>query len=402
MKIIQITPAYKPAFIYGGPTMSVAKLCETLEKNKAQGAGNWDNYNIEVFTTTANGKVELDVKANESQLVDNVKVTYFKRLIKGHVHFSPALLWRIRNVFRDHKKTVYAEYPNKLVVHIHAWWNLVSVLTCLFAKWYNIPVVLSPRGMLTSYTITKKNTFAKQFIHHLVGKKLLKYSHIHVTSKHEYTQVLKFIKPNNITIIPNLVELNPYKTNQNQAVNQSTEKSAYKFIFLARIEEIKGLSLLFDALSLLDFDWTLTVAGSGTANYINNLQLKARNLKIAHRINWIGHVKNIDKFVLLANHDLMILTSYGENFANVVIESLSVGTPVLLSDHVGLADYVLANELGWVSELNSESIKNQLYQSFSSQEKRNQIRNIGPQLIDKDFNTYILVEKYINLYEKIS
>jgi len=32
MKIIQVTASYKPAYVYGGPTMSVSKLSEELVK----------------------------------------------------------------------------------------------------------------------------------------------------------------------------------------------------------------------------------------------------------------------------------------------------------------------------------------------------------------------------------
>ncbi len=68
MKILQITPSYKPAYVYGGPTMSVAKLCETLVHH---------GLNLEVLTTTANGKIELDLERGKKMNVDGVIVTYF-------------------------------------------------------------------------------------------------------------------------------------------------------------------------------------------------------------------------------------------------------------------------------------------------------------------------------------
>ena len=87
MTTIQISAAYKPAYIYGGPTMSVAMLCETLSKT---------DLKLEVLTTTANGKSELPVTQNEPVEIDGVKVTYFKRLTKDHTHFSPALLLNLK------------------------------------------------------------------------------------------------------------------------------------------------------------------------------------------------------------------------------------------------------------------------------------------------------------------
>ena len=85
MKVLHIIAAYKPAVIYGGPTMSVAMLCEKLSK---AGVG------IEVFTTTANGAHELPVATNKSVIVDGVSVTYFKRITKDHTHFFPIVIKR--------------------------------------------------------------------------------------------------------------------------------------------------------------------------------------------------------------------------------------------------------------------------------------------------------------------
>jgi len=199
-KILQISAAYKPAYIYGGPTMSVAKLCEALVNADTE---------LEVLTTTANGKTELDVKPNQPQQVDGVTVTYFRRITKDHTHFSPALLRELRKKIQENRHTV---------LHIHAWWNLVSIFSCQIAKWSKIPVVLSPRGMLTSYTLANRNGGFKSIIHRFMGKKLLRYCHIHATSEKEKQDILKIVKPKNITVIPNLVELRkPIETNSIQA-----------------------------------------------------------------------------------------------------------------------------------------------------------------------------------------
>ena len=86
LKVLQICAAYKPAFIYGGPTMSLAILNEQLIR-----AG----ITTEVYVTTANGKTELPVLAGATMVIDGVPVTYFKRITKDHSHFSPSLLKRL-------------------------------------------------------------------------------------------------------------------------------------------------------------------------------------------------------------------------------------------------------------------------------------------------------------------
>lgn len=398
IKILQVTAAYKPAYIYGGPTMSVAKLCEVLVQNQRQLANSNNDLELAVYTTTANGKTELNVVPNKNTLIDNVKVTYFKRLTKDHTHFSPALLLALRSeILRSTKN------KKKLIIHIHAWWNLVSIFSCAIAKWYNVPVLLTPRGMLTAYTNTNRNSLAKKIIHNALGKNLLKYCHIHATSEKEKSDILSIINPKSITVIANLVELSDYSY-VNPIIKQTSTNDILPFqlIYLSRIEEKKGLELLFEALVDLPFNYNLTIAGSGQEQYVEKLKIKAETLKISDKITWAGQVRKEDKFNLLANHDLMILTSYNENFANVVIESLSVGTPVLLSNEVGLADYVAEKKLGWITGLTPDNIKKDIILTFKSSELRNIIRKKAPLIIKQDFDSKILIKKYFTLYSQIN
>jgi len=389
------------------------KIKEQETRYNEQEDTNEAKLEIEVFTTTANGKQELNVKANESTRVDGVKVTYFKRLTKDHTHFSPALLKTLQKILIGAKKT--NKQPSNinhqpstnspLLIHIHAWWNLVSIFSCSLAKWYNIPVILSPRGMLTAYTSGNRNSGMKGIIHKVIGKRLLEYCHIHATSEKEKEDVLAFIQPKSITIIPNLVEL-PFiekrkAFNQNRKNIMVENTPIFRMIFLSRIEEKKGLELLFDALSSISFNWQLTIAGTGEENYVKSLKLKAEGLKISSQIIWLGHVNNEQKFQVMADHDLLVLTSYNENFANVVIESLSVGTPVLLSDQVGLAAYVLSSQLGWVTKLTIDDISKKIISAHTDEQKRSKIRNTAIDFIENDFSSDNLISRYRTLYQSI-
>ncbi|MGF1923090.1 MAG: XrtY-associated glycosyltransferase XYAG1 [Bacteroidia bacterium] len=383
IKLLQITAAYKPAYIYGGPTMSVGKLCEALTSEPG--------IEVQVFTTTANGKTELPVVANKLCAIDGVGVTYFERITKDHTHFSPKLLWNLRREILKNRG---------LIIHIHAWWNLVSIFSCLIAKWYNIPILLSPRGMLTDYTANNRNAMVKSLIHKFIGKNLLEYCHIHTTGNKEEKEVLSIVTPKSITVIPNLVSFPIYLENSVKKVT-SMKDQPFKLIFLSRIEEKKGLELLFEALVGVPFNWYLTIAGTGEEDYVLSLKNKTRDLGIFDKINWVGQVHNNDKFKLIANHDLLTLTSYNENFANVVVESLSVGTPVLLSNQVGLADYLTENDFGWVADLSCVSIRKNIIVSHESEKKRNTIRITAPKQIIIDFEPKNLIKKYINLYKEI-
>lgn len=376
MKVLHINASYKPAFIYGGPTMSVSMLCEELVRAGTE---------IMVYTTTANGANELPATINQPINVAGVRVTYFKRLTKDHTHFSPALLIKL-----------WKEAKNYELIHIHAWWNLVSVLSCLVALMRKVPVVVSARGTLSPYSFSNKNAGIKRIIHNFLGKHLLNNCHLHVTSAREKHAMLDLVQPKSIYTIPNLVKLSANKASENH--KQST---ALKLIFLSRIEEKKGLDILLSALQLITFPYHLTIAGNGGDTYISSLKKFASDNRIADNITWAGF-QNENKFDLLREHDLFILPSHDENFGNVVIESLSAGTAVLISQQVGLSAYVTKNSLGWLCETNPVSVSTMINDiGINYRGDIDRIRKQAPQVIYQHFAAGNLVQKYLAMYYQV-
>jgi len=376
LKILQICAAYKPAYIYGGPTMSVSMLSENLAKAGVETA---------VYATTANGKEELPVIPGEVIDVDGVPVTYFKRITKDHSHFSPALSARLRK-----------DAGNFNLVHIHAWWNLVSIFSCLIALRRNVPVLLSPRGTLSPYSFQHKSIGVKWLMHQLLGKRLLKKCHIHATSQRESEAIQQLFKPKSITILPNFVKLPGRKM-----YPENEPDSILKLLFLSRIEEKKGLDILLHALETVTIPYSLTIAGDGDHDYIETLKAITSDNGVGEYVNWIGF-QHENKFDVLQQHDLFVLPSYDENFGNAVIESLSVGTPVLISGGVGLADYVKENDLGWICHTNPSSVAWEINNiAINQREQLLKIRASAPDTIYRDFNDDNLVKRYINMYHEI-
>jgi len=374
LKLLQVNASYKPAYVYGGPTMSVSKLSEEMAK-----AG----CTVEVFTTTANGFDEVPVAPNIPTNVDGIKVTYFKRITGDHTHFSPALL-----------KKLWKEVRGFDAVHIHAWWNLVSVLSCWIALRRGVPVIVSPRGTLSSYSFTNKNDLPKKIIHKLLGKSLLRRSTIHVTSDREKEAMEILVKPKHIFNIPNFIALP-----DNIANAPAITDDRLKLIFLSRIEEKKGLEILFDALPNVSVPYHLTIAGDGDAIYVDGLKSLAEKNGISARISWVGF-QSENKFNLLQQHDLMVLPSYDENFGNVVIESLSVGTAVLISNNVGLAAYVEQNNFGWVCVNYAAAFASVISQLNTENTRLKSTREIAPAKVRADFDEKKLVNQYMDMYNQ--
>ncbi|MEO6632770.1 MAG: glycosyltransferase, partial [Mucilaginibacter sp.] len=266
--------------------------------------------------------------------------------------------------------------------------------SCIVALMRNVPVVVSPRGTLSPYSFHNKNIGFKWFIHHLLGKPLLKRCHIHATSNQEAEAIGEIVKPKSIANIPNFVRL------PERSVEADRLLGVFRLIFLSRIEEKKGLDILLNALPVLTFPYKLTIVGDGDITYIETLTALAEKNGTAANIEWAGF-RGDDKFKLLAENDLLVLPSYDENFGNVVIESLSEGTAVLLSRFVGLWDYVSDNKLGWACELNAPAFANLINFIQGAPDELNYIRTNAPGKIRADFDESRLVKKYAELYKSI-
>jgi len=231
-------------------------------------------------------------------------------------------------------------------------------------------------------------------MHSWLGKPLLKKCCIHTTSSNEY-DVMKTMLPNNtIFNIPNFINLTKNKFSGYQSTDH------LRLIFFSRIEEKKGLDILLNALKSVTIPYKLTIAGDGNNEYVNQLKKMALDNGITDQVEWIGF-QTANKYELLYNHDVMILPSHDENFGNVVIESLSVGTPVLISRAVGLADYVYQNNLGWLCETNSASVSTAINNLAGQKTEITRIKEYAPGKISADFNYANLAKRYIDMYTQV-
>lgn len=372
MKILHIIPTYKPAYVYGGPIISVSNLCETQAK-----AG----HQVAMITTTANGALELDVKVGKPINVEGVEVTYHARWTKDHSQFSPGLLWQL---WSDCKK-----YE---VVHIHSWWNISVVLGVMLCWLRGVKPILSLRGMLSGFSFNKNHASPKKIFHKFIGKKLIETTIIHYTAAAEKENSPDLKMPN--FVLPNIVNT------ANGQIFENKKNDVFTIVTLSRLHPVKNLESLFKAVAKLPFTVKLKIIGDGELEYVDGLKKLTKDLNIAENISWEGSLYEGEKFNCLASADLLVLPSFTENFANAVIETLSTGTAVLVSEKVGIASYVLENKLGWMCGTDADSIAKTLIDICNKKEELITIRKIARDIIKKDFSPEVVAGKYVQEYER--
>jgi glycosyltransferase involved in cell wall biosynthesis len=130
-------------------------------------------------------------------------------------------------------------------------------------------------------------------------------------------------------------------------------------LFLSRIHPKKGLDLLLHAFSILyknNPHYILVIAGTGDISYINFLKKLSDKLGIADKIIWMGMVYGELKWSTFFSSDIFCLPSHQENFGIAIVESLSSGLPVLISNKVNIHYEISNHNAGIIFEDNLQGL----------------------------------------------
>lgn len=125
------------------------------------------------------------------------------------------------------------------------------------------------------------------------------------------------------------------------------EGSTLRFGAVARLERIKGLDLLLEALGTPAWrarDWSLEICGSGPERAA--LESQAAELGIAGRVHFLGFVENIAAF--WRERHVLVLPSLAEGVPLAMQEAMLLGRPVIASAVGGIPDWIGHGSTGWI------------------------------------------------------
>jgi glycosyltransferase involved in cell wall biosynthesis len=133
-------------------------------------------------------------------------------------------------------------------------------------------------------------------------------------------------------------------------------------LFLGRLHPKKRPDLLVEAfLAGAPLEYKLVVAGPDECGLWGEISSRLlRDREAQQRVVRIGMVTGPAKLCLLAAATLFALASEHENFGIAPLESLALGTPVLLSEHVDLAREATQSQVGFTAPLDAAAWRDRL------------------------------------------
>lgn len=214
------------------------------------------------------------------------------------------------------------------VLHLHGLWRLPSIVPGLMAIKQNTPYMVSPHGSLGAEALRFSSKKKRAMLLLGQGKVLSLANCLRATAASEAEAIRSFGLKQPIALIPNGVDL---PIDHSFMTDPST--GTKYVLWLGRFHPIKGLPALiraWDEQARSFPDWTLRLVGSDELGHKAELMRLVQELKVP-RVSIECPVFDEKKTKLMANANLFVLPSLGENFAATVAESLAVGVPVICS-----------------------------------------------------------------------
>ncbi|MBW3670211.1 MAG: glycosyltransferase [Acidobacteria bacterium] len=327
-----VVPTYLPATRYGGPIESVHGLSRGLVSR---------GHDVRVFTTNIDGPGVSNVPLDQVVELDGVGVRYFPSRRPKRIYRSTEMDSALRK-----------ELSSFDLVHAHSIYLWPTFAAARHADDTEVPLVISPRGMLVRSLVEQKSRLIKTLWLRLVEKgNFSRASAIHFTSRREMTDARQFsLALPRPFVVPNGIESDA----------PMTEKTSYTarrepVLFLGRISWKKRIDQLLRAMVSVP-GVPLIVAGNDEENLIPSLEALSRELGIDDRVSFPGWADNETKWRLLREASVLVLPSLSENFGNVILEAMAAGAPIITTPEVGAAEIVQAENAGLVVKGTAQSI----------------------------------------------
>lgn len=326
-KVLIFIDWYLPGYKAGGPIQSVSNLVEHLK-------GEFDFSIVTRDTDYCETIPYTTVKSNEwNVLADGVRIYYFSedQLTRSNV----------RTLIR--KEEFDSLYLNGI-------FSLYFTLIPLFymRKKRDKRVVIAARGMFAESALGVKKTKKKFFMRSARILKLFDNVLFHVTNEQEKQDVRKALGEE----IPVRTAANlPSKNTLDKLPGREKIPGKLRLVNVARIAPEKNLLYALEVLKQVKSEVTFDFYGPVyDQEYWAQCKLVMDELPQNVTANYKGSIESAKVIGMLSSYHMMFMPTQGENFGHIILQSLSAGCPVIISDQTPWKQLIESN-VGWDLDL---------------------------------------------------
>ncbi len=293
------------------------------------GAGNATKYILKEFSHIKDLEIDLVTSSVEKfkleQFSSNIRIHYLdigKNPKKLHFQSIKDLLIYSKKAYSYIKKNLMKKNSYDLC---HAFFGI----PCGFiAKKLDIPYIVSLRGSDVPFYNIKYKYLDKFFFKNLSKGIWADAKAVIANSSGLKDLALASIPNQEIGIIFNGIDTNEFIPKKDYNLD-----GKLKILSVGRLIERKGFKYLIEAIKDLD-NVSLSIIGDGPdLEYL-------KELSNGLDINFLGLIEHDDLGKLYKDYDLFILASLNEGMSNTVLEAMSAGLPLILSDTGGTRELI--------------------------------------------------------------
>ena len=394
MNVLHVIPSFAPR--YGGPIVAAVGLTRELARR---------GHAVTVATTNVDGPGELDVPLSRPVPMDGVDVWYFPIQRPRWYHFSAPMGRALRRLVRESD-----------VVHIHSVFLWPTTVAAFWCRRLGVPYVVHVAGSLDPASLAKRYegrrvsavSRAKKWLylktlgrHDLGGAAAL-----HLTSEVELESARR-LRFSNGRLIPLGADAPPPPGVDDRATVDQTYPSLQGrqvVLFLGGLHPIKGLDVLAAAVGSLAEsrdDFSVIVAGSGAAKYEAEVRAIYDRNGLSERTVFTGMVLGDEKWRLLRAADVFVLPSRHENFGVAVVEAMASGTPVVISDQVGIHSEISESGAGLVTTLDPTDVAAAIGRLLDDPDAAKRMGKAGEALAARRYSWERVASDVEALYEEV-
>lgn len=392
-------PKFKIA-IYSGATPSTTFVERLIE-------GIATNHDVFVFG------VENKPKTYTSK---NIKVystsrRFFKNILKTKWHVfvllftNPKRLFLLLNELKKYK-SLYSKWHTftrfiPIMRHLpdifHVQWAKDLERFMFLKEKLNVKLVLSLRGAHINYSPIANQDLAESY-----RSNFPKVDAFHAVSKAIGIEAQKYQADASKTKVIHS-PLSDHIFKRYKPFQKSTSNTI-RICSVGRFHWIKGMRYLFDALYELkqkDINFECVCIGSKTMSEETLFQVD--ELGLMKNIQLIDNLNQDELFKVMQSCDVLVLPSLKEGIANVVLEAMAIGLPVIASNCGGMPEVVILNETGWlVPTRKSNEIAQAIAEVIKTPENELQrITQNAHDLVKREFNGKESIKQFETLYQKV-
>lgn len=213
-----------------------------------------------------------------------------------------------------------------------------GVAAVMLGRYFKKPVVISALG-------TDINLIPKYF----APRKMIHWAGRHASAMVTVCEALKTemvrigMPGRKITPLRNGVDLSLFRPIERRAMRDKLGITGFTVLSVGYLDPRKGHDRTISALPMMP-NVNLLIAGSGPDR--QKLERLAAAHKVANRVKFLGPLPQETLRDYYGSCDALVLASSREGWANVLLESMACGTPVVASNIWGTPEVVRSNAAG--------------------------------------------------------